>query len=41
MYAVVAEWNGTLAWFGAYPDKDTAYKAAEKVNGKVVIWNQK
>ena len=39
MYAVVGEYCGTTAWWGLYPDKETAEQVAEKVNGKVVLWN--
>ena len=38
MFAVVAEFCGTVAWYGLYADEETAKKIAEKVNGKVVIF---
>lgn len=38
MFAVVADFCGTVAWYGLYADMETAKKVAEKVNGRIVIW---
>lgn len=38
MFAVVADFCDTVAWYGLYKDEETAKEVAEKVNGKVVIW---
>ena len=38
MYAVVAEWEGKTAWWGAYENKEAAEEVARLVNGTVVPW---
>lgn len=35
MWYVKGTFNGLVAWWGAYPDKDTANEVAEQVCGKV------
>ena len=39
MFAVVGEYCGCVALWGLYDNAETAKQVAEKVNGKVVIWN--